>query len=206
MQLEHRDVHRQRGLEGALKIRFGPPEPARDELRDDGGAHRVLGAQPCAVAAVLAQHLENRQVRVAVDQRLQRHGGFVDGAAEARRLRVAQDLFDPCHRRAPHPRQQHPRRRRRQRQLVAQLGHVDQRPAFAKRLDLLRRMQHLTARQEQPGVGLVDVERQRLPSRDAVAELREGHVLHDGCDSEPRVTATPGVSACDGPDLSIERD
>jgi hypothetical protein len=109
LQRQHRDVHRERRLEGALHVGFRPAQARGDEPRDDGGVHRVPQTVLDQRMAFLAQDLEDRQVGIACDQCLQRGAGFFQCAAEALGPRLQQHIVDTCHAVAPQGGKRQPR-------------------------------------------------------------------------------------------------
>ena len=97
--------------------------------------------------AVLAQHLEDGQVGVALDQRLHRAGHVVQRLAEAFLRAGLQRLADAVHALAPQLGQL---LRRRLLDVVlgrTQLGHVHQRAAREQRFHLVEGVHHLAARE-----------------------------------------------------------
>ena len=144
-------------------------------------------------AILLAQHLEDGQVRVAGDQRLHRRAHLVQRLAEAFLLAGLQRLAEAAHALLPQRGQLLGRRAGDQLLRPAQLGQVDQRAARELRLHLLDAAHHLPAREQQGVIGVTNVERQRLADGKAVLDGGELRALHgDSC-------ANVGTPACASP-------
>ena len=128
----------------------------------------------------LAQHLEDGQVRVTLDQGFQRLRSVVQRAAEVAVLRLAQHLADTRHALAPQPRQLDARSACDVGRRGPQFGQVDQAAALEQTFQLLRRLHHLAACKQQRGVLPVHVERQGLAGQHPMPDEGQGRVTAFG--------------------------
>ena len=162
----------------------------------DGAVERAAHAVGRAGAAFVAQHLEDREVGIALDQRQHRRGGVVQRAAEVVVRCLLQRARHVVHALAPALRQLLARQ---QVQLLGgalQLGDVDQRAAVEQRLQLRAAAHRLAARQQQRAVCVADVEGQRFTNTDAVLHGRQRGQLHGGrALVVVRCRAGPGATA-----------
>jgi hypothetical protein len=177
LQLHHRQVHRQRGLEGADHRRLVPAEPLGHQARDDGRvqavAQRVLHLGPAA----LAHGHEHREVGVLGDEFEHGRGGLVQRLAQAGLARVDQDR--PHLGGAVRPRIDRAPRRlggRRLRRLGRHVLHAHEGAAVAQGIELLDVLDPEVAVQQQLAPRVEHRERQRFLDADAVLDGRKWDV------------------------------
>ena len=178
LQLEHRQVHRQRGLEQRPPARLVPAQAPRGKLAGNGGVQRMSDAIWRATGAVLPHDLKDRQIGIAIDEREHRPGRRVERACEIDLHRGAQHRSHAVQRLVPQRRQLRHRR-------VAGLGagppqfvEVDQRAARQQGLQLLLARDELAAREQQGAVRVADVEGQRCAERDSLLDGGQRTKLH----------------------------
>ena len=179
LQIQRRDVHRQRGLHQRAGLRLGPAEALTHQPGDQRAVHRVgerVDGQPLGV---LAHRQVERDVGVAVGQGDDLLDQVVHAGGEARLVGAAQHPVEL-------PQQAFPEREQAERSLVrlgfgtlgrsTNLLDVDEGSAFEQRFELVEVGDHVPAREQQLPLRIAHPPRQRLAEADLA--LHEFQQLH----------------------------
>jgi hypothetical protein len=178
LQLQHRQVAGQCDLEDLLDLLRGPAQTLGDQERGDRGVHRALHTVGDVGVVFLAQHLEDGQIGVALDQHQHRVGGVFQRGLEAVVRRVLQRLSDARQALAPQAGQLGRLGMAHALGLALQLFQIDHRAAYQQRLHLIAAFDDVAAGQQQRQVSIAHVERQGLSDLDALPDGGEFGGVH----------------------------
>ncbi|WP_173124113.1 hypothetical protein [Pseudaquabacterium terrae] len=177
-ELEDRQVHRQRGAKRAAQHVGIPSEPLARQAHRDRRVHAVRHAGMRTAGGLVPHDLEDREVRVTLDQRDQRGSRFVQRGQEVGMDRALEDSSEAVDSAIPQLDEGFARARSRIGPARRQIVEVDQRASFEQGLHLVFATDDLPARQQQCSIGIANVERQRCTEGEPLPDAGKRTELH----------------------------